>query len=32
VDVPRTQIRYLRITATESSASWWSIADVRLYD
>lgn len=32
VDVPRTRTRYLRITATASSGSWWSIADVRLYD
>lgn len=31
VDVPRTRARYLRITSTGSSGSWWSLADVRLY-
>jgi glucosylceramidase len=31
VDVPRTKARYLRITSTGSSGSWWSVADVRLY-
>jgi glucosylceramidase len=31
VDVPRTKARWLRITSTGSSGSWWSVADVRLY-
>jgi glucosylceramidase len=31
VDVPRTRARYLRITSTGSSGSWWSLADIRLY-
>jgi glucosylceramidase len=31
VDVPRTKARYLRITSTAGSGSWWSVADVRLY-
>jgi glucosylceramidase len=31
VDVPRTKARYLRITSTGSSGSWWGIADLRLY-
>jgi glucosylceramidase len=31
VDVPRTRARYLRITSTGTSGSWWSIADLRLY-
>lgn len=31
VDLPPTRARYLRITSTGSSDSWWSIADLRLY-
>jgi glucosylceramidase len=31
VDVARTKARYLRITSTAASGSWWSIADLRLY-
>jgi glucosylceramidase len=31
IDVPRTKARWLRITATAASGSWWSVADVRLY-
>jgi glucosylceramidase len=31
VDVPRTRARYLRLTSTGTSGSWWSLADVRLY-
>jgi glucosylceramidase len=31
VDVARTKARYLRITSTADSGSWWSIADLRLY-
>jgi glucosylceramidase len=31
VDVPLTRARYLRISSTGSSGSWWSIADIRLY-
>jgi glucosylceramidase len=31
VDVPGTRARYLRVTATGSAGSWWSIADIRLH-
>ncbi|MEP7054636.1 MAG: discoidin domain-containing protein [Actinomycetota bacterium] len=31
VDVDPTEARFLRITSTGSSGSWWSIADIRLY-
>ncbi|GAA3342075.1 ricin-type beta-trefoil lectin domain protein [Amorphoplanes nipponensis] len=31
VDLRPTRARYLRITSTGSSGSWWSIADLRLY-
>ena len=31
VDVPHSKARFLRITSTGSSGSWWSIADLRLY-
>ncbi|MEV6235104.1 discoidin domain-containing protein [Lentzea sp. NPDC051838] len=31
IDVRRTSARYLRITSTGTSSSWWSIADLRLY-
>jgi glucosylceramidase len=31
IDVPRTRARWLRITNTGTSGSWWSIADFRLY-
>jgi glucosylceramidase len=31
IDVPRTRARWLRITNTGTSGSWWSVADVRLY-
>jgi glucosylceramidase len=31
IDVPRTRARWLRITNTGTSGSWWSIADIRLY-
>ena len=31
VDVPPTRARYLRITSTASSGSWWSVADLRVY-
>jgi glucosylceramidase len=31
ITVPRTRARWLRITNTGSSGSWWSIADIRLY-
>jgi glucosylceramidase len=31
VDVRTTRARYLRITSTGGSGSWWSIADLRLY-
>jgi glucosylceramidase len=30
-DVRPTNARYLRVTSTASSGSWWSIADLRLY-
>ncbi len=32
VDVPRTRARYLKVTSTATSGSWWSLADIRLYD
>ncbi|WP_211269034.1 glycoside hydrolase family 30 beta sandwich domain-containing protein [Saccharothrix syringae] len=32
IDVRRTGARHLRITSTGTAGSWWSIADVRLYD
>ncbi|MEU4217772.1 glycoside hydrolase family 30 beta sandwich domain-containing protein [Actinoplanes sp. NPDC026623] len=31
VDLPPTRARYLRVTSTGSSPSWWSIADLRVY-
>ncbi|WP_255658518.1 discoidin domain-containing protein [Actinoplanes sp. L3-i22] len=31
VDLRPTRARYLRITSTGSSTSWWSVADLRLY-
>ncbi|MFG3137479.1 discoidin domain-containing protein [Streptomyces sp. NPDC048211] len=31
VDLPLTGARFLRVTQTGSSDSWWSLADVRLY-
>jgi len=31
VDVARTKARFLRVTSTGASGSWWSIADLRLY-
>jgi glucosylceramidase len=31
VDVRPTRARYLRITSTASSGSWWSVADLRIY-
>jgi len=30
--VRRTTARYLLLTSTGSADSWWSIADLRLYD
>jgi glucosylceramidase len=30
-DVPRTTARYVRVSQTGSSGSWWSLADLRLY-
>jgi glucosylceramidase len=32
IDVRRTTARYLLLTSTGSADSWWSIADLRLYD
>ncbi|MFI6096264.1 discoidin domain-containing protein [Lentzea sp. NPDC051213] len=32
IDLRRTKARFLRITSTGSATSWWSIADIRLYD
>ena len=32
VDVTRTRARYVRVASTGNSGSWWSIADIRLYD
>jgi glucosylceramidase len=31
VDVRRTAARFVRVTQTGSSGSWWSVADLRLY-
>jgi glucosylceramidase len=31
IDVPRTKARYLRITSTAGAATWWSVADLRVY-
>ncbi|MEU1471878.1 discoidin domain-containing protein [Streptomyces sp. NPDC005761] len=31
VDLPPTSARFLRVTQTGTSDSWWSLADVRLY-
>jgi glucosylceramidase len=31
VDLRTTRARYLRVTSTGSSGSWWSIADLRIY-
>jgi glucosylceramidase len=31
VALPGTPVRYLRVTLTASSDSWWSVADVRAY-
>jgi glucosylceramidase len=31
VDLPSIQARYLRVVQTGSSASWWSVAEVRVY-
>jgi glucosylceramidase len=30
ISVPPRAIRYLRVVATASSPSWWSVADLRL--
>jgi glucosylceramidase len=32
IDVPRTRARYLRLVSTAPADSWWSVADLRLYD
>jgi len=32
IDVPRTRARYLRVVSTGSAGTWWSVADLRLYD
>jgi len=31
ISVPSRAIRYLRVVATASSPSWWSVADLRVY-
>ena len=31
VDLPGRTVRYLRVTLTASSGSWWSVADARAY-
>jgi glucosylceramidase len=31
IDVARAKARYLKITSTGRSSSWWSVADLRLY-
>ena len=32
IDLPRTRTRYLRLISTGSAVTWWSVADIRLYD
>jgi len=32
IDVPRSRARYLRVVSTGSAGTWWSVADLRLYD
>jgi glucosylceramidase len=31
IDLPATSARYIRVTQTGSSGSWWSVADLRVY-
>ena len=31
IDIPATSARYVLVTQTGSSGSWWSVADVRAY-
>ena len=31
IDIPATSARYVRVTQTGSSGSWWSVADLRVY-
>ncbi|MET8152155.1 discoidin domain-containing protein, partial [Actinoplanes sp. NPDC005259] len=31
VDLPPTRARFLRVTSTGTSGSWWSVADLRVY-
>ena len=31
LDTPATDARYIRVTQTGSSGSWWSVADLRVY-
>jgi glucosylceramidase len=31
IDFPATSARYVRVTQTGSSGSWWSVADLRVY-
>jgi glucosylceramidase len=31
IDIPATSARYIRVTQTGSSGSWWSVADLRAY-
>ena len=32
VNVPITQARYLRVTLTAGTGSWWSIAELRVFE
>ncbi|TDV56557.1 discoidin domain-containing protein [Actinophytocola oryzae] len=32
IDLRRTSARFLRVTSTSGADSWWSVADLRLYD
>jgi glucosylceramidase len=32
IDVPWTRAGYLRVVSTGSAGTWWSVADLRLYD
>jgi hypothetical protein len=29
--VPESSARYLRVVSTAASSSWWSVADLRVY-
>lgn len=31
IDAPAIHSRYLRVTQTSTAASWWTVADLRVY-